>query len=380
MIHERSLTVYLAAGQNYTVTDVTWNQKDPGRVAVSTTTGTVAVFSCDLSGSAISAQAISTPPQSLTSSYSPNQSHSYMKALSASPNASSILSSNMAGGASQQLSRSQSYASLAASLTGTIPSSSSITRKQDWDSGESVARAVHRLSWCSNDRHLLATACQDGHVRVFDTRTPKASSVDFTHRSIDTVRDVQFDPFASHNYVSSIAENGTYCLWDCRYPGDAVLKFLAHGSGGGGFSLSYHPTLSGYVAIGFRDKLCKIWNINTLLKSGSGEPTPSSSIIKPIHTIRTLASVGRIRWRGLPECPDELATSGPDRGEICVWSLSRPLIPGCVVRGHAETCSDFDWLDTPYVSPIGTPNMTDDKYSDRGDSPSSPSRVRYRHT
>jgi WD40 repeat protein len=367
------------------IIDVTWNPRDPGRVAVSTTIGTVVVFGCDFSSTATAMQ--STPPPSVTSSYSPSAQSTLGRHLGTSPSAAVAITpgtSNAYGTSFGSVAtlQSASYASLPMpQLFGALPPVTSITRKQEWDSGDVISRsAVHRLGWSCIDNFLLGTACHDGHVRLFDTRASK-KCIDFSLKSIDIVRDVQFDPFAPHNLVSSIAENGTFCLWDSRFPDNPVVKFLAHGSGGG-LSLSYHPTLQGYVATGGRDKQCKTWNLNLLVGEESGNVSgtshtgaggtanPGMSMTKPIHTLRTSTSVGRIRWRGLAEHPDELATSGPDRTEINVWSLRSPLIASCVLRGHAEACSDFDWLDTPFISPTNTPSNTVDRY----DNPSTPAR------
>ena len=209
---------------------------------------------------------------------------------------------------------------------------------------------------------------------MFDTRIKSGDSLGGGSRSYcpraEAVRDVQFDPFNAE-YFSAISENGALTLWDRRMEDSAVIKLIAHTSAG--VTLAYHPKHEGVVATGGKDKYVKIWNLYDPLGScnfistpdlpGSPSAAPDSSSIdnatktifipsKPLATVRTPGQVSRIKWRAgsagrrSGRFESQLATCSADRGEILIWNLNLPHMPVCVLSGHSETCTDFEWVDT----------------------------------
>jgi WD40 repeat protein len=81
--------------------------------------------------------------------------------------------------------------------------------QQEWDSSDQTSRSVNKLCWHNIDKNILAAACQEGCVKLFDVRLKKGScQATFSPRA-DAARDVQFDPYHP-NYFASVFENGRY--------------------------------------------------------------------------------------------------------------------------------------------------------------------------
>jgi hypothetical protein len=66
---------------------------------------------------------------------------------------------------------------------------------------------VNKICWHPVDRSLLAAACQEGSVKLFDIRVRKGSCLSTCAARAEAARDVQFDPFHP-NYFASVFENG----------------------------------------------------------------------------------------------------------------------------------------------------------------------------
>lgn len=245
--------------------------------------------------------------------------------------------------------------------------------KWDSDSGEN-ARSVSRVSWSPSDRHVLASANMDGTVRLFDLR--KLEGCEVLKLRTDAIRDVQFSPFDAH-CLAAVCDSGFLSLWDRRFPQAPVSKFSAHTMCG--LCLAWHGSRRGVIATGSRDKMVKIWDVSDGAGTGIGAGTGTSSTEststaggegadrqppRPIHVLHTPSAVGRVAWRVQSEqqartgwaarpgvrgeMEQQLATtSSSEGGEISVWHLGAPGQPACVLSGHQETCTDFQWLDTP---------------------------------
>lgn len=261
--------------------DVAWNHNDPGKLAASATNGVIATFNCETS-----------------------------------------------------------------CFGGDNPKAQFLSqKKQEWDSGTATTRSVHRICWHNVETSILASANQDGCIRIFDVRDSVPAIT--LKRPQDTVRDLHFDPF-NDSLVASITENGNVCIWDWRKPDQVVQKFVAHTNFG--LSIVYNREKSGLLATGARDKNCKVWNLSTDDKTASiGLPK------QPVVTLRTPSPVGRIRWRPGNSGQYHLATTaGVEKGDITVWNLLLPNMPACILRGHDDPCTDFDWLETPSALPTST--------------------------
>ena len=245
-----------------------------------------------------------------------------------------------------------------------------------WDSGE-TPRSVNKVTWHPNDSSVLLSCGMDGLVKLYDLRFKNECRGIFNPKS-EATRDVAFNPF-DPNQFAALSENGTLSLWDSRNMDSAVLKISAHTMFG--LSLAWNPSRRGILATGSRDKTVKVWDLlrasrdTTAVEAASaaaaaagagagadlsgtfsGAKTEkeiglSKEAIKPVNVIHTPASVGRVRWRNGERFHNQLATASLSTestgGEIHLWDVGMPNTPACVLRGHTEICTDFQWLDTP---------------------------------
>ena len=238
-----------------------------------------------------------------------------------------------------------------------------------WDSGE-APRSMNKVSWHSGNNSVLLSSGMDGLVRLYDLRQKQECQGVFNPRS-EATRDVSFNPFSEFIFAA-LSENGALSIWDCRNADSPVLKISAHTMFG--LSLAWNPSQRDIIATGSRDKTVKVWDIQQLNRNDSAseelhvfaEPSYwngayasapgekeviSKEAYKPLYHIHTPSSVGRIRWRNGEKYHNELATASSSTesagGEVLVWNMSMPNTPACVLKGHVETCSDFQWLDTP---------------------------------
>lgn len=230
--------------------------------------------------------------------------------------------------------------------------------KQEWESGE-ISRAVNRISWHAGDRYQLLSAHQDGQVKIWDTLRQKNPCLKvMVGGPADACREAKFDPFHP-NLLAAIYENGTLKVWDRRYIDQVLYRISAHAESG--LTLEWSPNREGLLATGSRDKTVKIWDLNVFDEIGEGEKIiPSTSNARPLHVIHTPAPLESISWRP-GDGPNthrlfQIATTSSNevgRGDINIWDATNPNVPACVLRGHTDGCTGFQWLDT---SP-GNPNF-----------------------
>jgi hypothetical protein len=189
-----------------------------------------------------------------------------------------------------------------------------------------------------------------------------ANAATYHPANADAVRDVAFDPFRPLSFASAW-EDGSLQVWDVRSVHAPVHRFTAHA--GLVMCLHWHPTRPGILASGGRDRLLKIWSIedrgdvasavdgrsflsacaaalngttgggtkgadeeDSLLSTvapaeGGGAAAVSSSKIlgssgsssgvRHLLGVQTVASVGHVAWRSLvPSFPAGAALPVPD--------------------------------------------------------------------
>lgn len=186
------------------------------------------------------------------------------------------------------------------------------------------------MSFHNSDPHFLISCSQDGTVKRFDTRHEKAVTTFYSNS--ESVRDVKFCP-GNQFVFAAASENGQVQLWDTRRTDRCTSHFTAHSEPI--YTCDWHPTNSNWLATGSRDKQIKIWSI------GSGE-------VDPIHTIQTIAVVGRVRWR--PEKPYQIASCALVMDySIYIWDVRRPFIPYASFNEHSNVTTDIAFKgDDPY--------------------------------
>lgn len=233
---------------------------------------------------------------------------------------------------------------------------SSPSANQVWGAGEST-RAVNRVSWHRFEPHTLASAHQDGLIKLWDCRQKQAAALFKSYQPrADAGRDVQFDPFHD-NIVAATFEGGNLVLWDRRMADQSLLKISAHINSVQ--SLAWNPCKEWQLATGGRDMSIKVWDFRNgataqIDDANSGLPCTPSNLplsLKPAWQLTTPAVVGRIAWRGLALHPDQIGSiSVTERSDVSIWKLGFNNIPACVVRGQLENiCVGFAWLDTPQL-------------------------------
>lgn len=183
-------------------------------------------------------------------------------------------------------------------------------------------RTVHRVCFHENECKLLLSASQDGSMKLFDLRK-KEVSLNFSMGST-SVRDIMFCP-CNLNYFgfASADESGNLMIWDMRRPDRCEKQFPAHS--GPVFSVSWHPEEKNWLATAGRDRTVKVWDISRQ---------------KCLHTIYSIASVARIRWR--PQRRFHIAScSLLVDCSINIWDIRRPYVPFATFDNHKDVTTSM---------------------------------------
>ena len=168
---------------------------------------------------------------------------------------------------------------------------------------------------------------QDTTIKYWDTRQSSEGGVaiSFEPKS-GAVRDVQFNPFFP-NYFAAAFDDGTVQAFDIRKPQKCERKILAHN--GLVLSIDWHPQDSSLLASGGRDSFVRVWNLN--------HPK------KPVHSIQTISSVGRILWR--TSSSSQIATCATLVDfDVNIWDTHSPHIPYASLPGHKDVISCISWF------------------------------------
>lgn len=189
-------------------------------------------------------------------------------------------------------------------------------------------RTVNKVCFNPVETNWLISGSQDGTMKTFDLRIKEAIKTFFSNT--ESVRDVQFSPH-SHLTFASVSENGNVQIWDMRKPDKCVLQFTAHS--GPIFACDWHPEMA-CLATASRDKTIKVWDM-------SGKPVLE-------HTISTIASVGRIKWR--PQNKYHIASVALVVDcTVNVWDIRRPYIPYAAFTQHKDVATGIAWRGDPNV-------------------------------
>ncbi|XP_052812838.1 GATOR complex protein WDR24-like isoform X1 [Mya arenaria] len=183
-------------------------------------------------------------------------------------------------------------------------------------------RTVNRVCFHESEHRFLLSASQDGQMKLHDIRK-KEVVLNFTTGST-SVRDVQWCP-SQINYFGFAAadEAGTLMIWDMRRPDKVEKQVTAHS--GPVFAINWHPEDKNWLATAGRDKMIKIWDV------------PKS---KCLHTIHSIASLARIRWR--PQRKFHIAScSLLVDCSINIWDIRRPYVPFATFDDHKDVTSSL---------------------------------------
>ncbi|KAK3108630.1 hypothetical protein FSP39_012068, partial [Pinctada imbricata] len=191
-------------------------------------------------------------------------------------------------------------------------------------------RTVNRVRFHENEPQLLLSGSQDGTMRIFDLRKKACSTL---FKTASSIRDVQWCPPRFNDFFfASADESGGLQMWDMRRPDRAEKQITAHS--GPIFTLDYHPEDRNWLATAGRDKMIKVWNSQT------GQC---------LHSIQTIASVAKIRWR--PQRRFCIAScSLVVDNSIYVWDIRRPYVPFASFEKHKDVTTGIIWRrDDPHV-------------------------------
>ena len=140
----------------------------------------------------------------------------------------------------------------------------------------------------------------------------------------ESVRDVQYNPRNIYGFAA-VFDNGMLQIWDTRFPQQCVTKWSAHN----GLALCVdHDSTGMRVCTGGRDKMLKVWDLNSEVK-------------KPIYSIQTIASVARCKWR--PKYDHIASCSLSYDNRVQVWDINKPFIPVLTWEEHSSSVSDICW-------------------------------------
>ncbi|XP_049850927.1 GATOR complex protein WDR24-like [Schistocerca gregaria] len=167
-------------------------------------------------------------------------------------------------------------------------------------------------------------------MRLWDVRTPGVNNVAFNAKS--EVRDVQYNPFANYQFAAAL-ENGNIQIWDVRKSLAAQWTFPVHQ--GLVMTISWHPQDQYLLASGGRDRLIKVWDLQ------------SSKDTKLVKVIQTIASVGKIAWRSEVQKEDLHIASSASLTDISihVWDLKSPFVPLVTLKGAKDVITSHMWSD-----------------------------------
>ena len=270
----------------------------------------------------VSSSSLSLQPRAVSSSGSLSQSATSVSDLSFHPSPHPALQSSL----------------LAASTSGQISLyslSSPSALRRPVRLFEQHTRTVNRVAWHSQHADVFYSASQDGSVLWWDVRVN--GCVGGWDAEAGAARDVQMDKGPAGALLLAAAyEDGSVAVRDTR-----------GGSGGGGvgwkgqllsisahqgytLTLDWHPTDSGLLATGGKDRNVCVWDIGR----ASGASERDSSASTPLHTIATSSSVHRLAWR--PHRPHQLASSASSSVDFDVqlWNVATPHIPLAVASHH----------------------------------------------
>ncbi|KAJ8653917.1 hypothetical protein O0I10_010365 [Lichtheimia ornata] len=190
------------------------------------------------------------------------------------------------------------------------------------------SRSVNRVCFQPENGHILLSASQDGTMRCWDLREPRAQARYRFEGKSESVRDVQFNPLIHHEFAAAF-EAGIIQKWDMRNPKTLYEKKMsAHN--GPCLTIDWHAN-GRWVASAGRDKTIKVWDMSVDSR-------------RPLYTIRTMAAVARIQWR--PDHENEITScSLISDSRMYIWDIRRPHIAKYAFNEHDSSTTGFIWYD-----------------------------------
>ncbi|KAL9649669.1 hypothetical protein ABK040_003346 [Willaertia magna] len=189
---------------------------------------------------------------------------------------------------------------------------------------------VNSICWQPNQENNLLSGSLDHTVKLWDKRQNGDNSA-LTFNCGSVVRSVKCNPFYNHVFASA-TDGGDFQVWDIRKPNVFQRRVPAHN--GLIISLDWHPKKGSIIATGgCRDRIIKVWDLNDAKK--------------PISTVQTIASIGKIAWRPgdynthLASCAKNDVSS---TSNINLWDLNSRYVPLLNFTGQRADVTDIGWM------------------------------------
>ncbi|NWT48331.1 WDR24 protein, partial [Chroicocephalus maculipennis] len=211
-------------------------------------------------------------------------------------------------------------------------------------------RTVNKVCFHPTEVYMLLSGSQDGYMKCFDLRKKDSVST-FSGRNVgcflspcpserQRLGALPFPRAQEEGFIKAgcLEQAGRELRGERRTGVDPGPNWC--------LTVFLHPSPRGWLATGGRDKMVKVWDMNT-------------TRAKEIYCVQTIASVARVKWR--PECKHHIATcSMMVDHNIYVWDVRRPFIPSAMFEEHKDVTTGIVWrhLHDPYFLLSGSKDST----------------------
>lgn len=210
------------------------------------------------------------------------------------------------------------------------------------------------LDWNPTQAWLLATGSRDKTVKIWDLASIPAiaSTALFEDSTTSTIKKSSNSRFVSRNSSLAFTANSS-----SQQPAGSAASGGVNSSG-----VKHRPrcvlhTSSNVGRVAWRPKPL---TQGALLKNSLSPP--SSVNQRPPSDYKESTTQGLSYLSGTNVSTQLASTSSAERGEICIWDISRSTnMPACLLRGHSEGCTGFAWLET--LSLLSGTDRSPAKYS-----------------
>ncbi|KAL0491142.1 GATOR complex protein [Acrasis kona] len=183
-------------------------------------------------------------------------------------------------------------------------------------------RTVNSIDWSPKDDAILLSGSQDGTIKLWDIRQPQCAK---TFACNSEVRSVKFSPHYNTVFSAGV-ETGDVQIWDIRQESRCKRIFPAHN--GLILTVDWHPMSKNHIATGGRDRVIKLWDMNT--------------VSRPVNQVQTIASVTQLLFR--PENPNHLVSCANIMDHnVHLWDLTSPYVPLLTFEGHVNIVTGMLW-------------------------------------
>lgn len=196
---------------------------------------------------------------------------------------------------------------------------------------------VEELQWSPSERHVFASASNDGTVRIWDARSKSRTSMISTKISSTDVNVLSWSKLTSH-LLASGADDGQWAVWDLRHwkpnaDGGTAKKPTSVAS----FNfhkeqitcVEWHPTDDSHVLVAAGDNTLTLWDLAVELDDEESRDTAGVPDVPPqLIFLHYMDQVKEGHWHPqIPGCV--VATGGAGFGYVLIISLQKGIPLTC---------------------------------------------------